>query len=197
MAYLQEFPISSDTFLPKSLMYRPLSLFLLPGTGHPWDSVLPKTPGPLPSPFLPLCSRHSLSKIHDKNHKFEDLDISEMFDFKYKEDVEKCFSLLKINRLISEDSSVIDVKNRDALIDLSPCIGIYQEAVYFDNYQIDAAIRLKISLNPELHGLYTDSHRTYYPLYSTKSPFASALPPYSWRTAENVHVSIPIILGFA
>ena len=103
-----------------------------------------------------MLSERTLSKIHDKNHKFEDLDISEMFDFKYKEDVEKCFSLLKINRLISEDSSVIDVKNRDALIDLSPCIGIYQEAVYFDNYQIDAAIRLKISLNPELHGLYTD-----------------------------------------
>ena len=103
-----------------------------------------------------MLSERTLSTPLDTNHKFEDLDISEMFDFKYKEDVEKCFSLLKINRLISEDSSVIDVKNRDALIDLSPCIGIYQEAVYFDNYQIDAAIRLKISLNPELHGLYTD-----------------------------------------
>lgn len=41
------------------------------------------------------------------------------------------------------------------MIDLSPCIGIYQEAVFFNNYQIDAAIQLKILLNPELDGLYT------------------------------------------
>ncbi len=103
-----------------------------------------------------MLSERTLSTPLDTNHKFEDLDISEMFDFKYKEDVEKCFSLLKINKLISEDPSTIEVKSRDGLIDLSPCIGIYQEAVYFKHYEIDAAIKLKILLNPKLHGVYTE-----------------------------------------
>lgn len=102
-----------------------------------------------------FLSERTLSTFLETNHKFEDLDISEMFEFKYKEDVEKCFSLLEINKLISEDISEIDIKSLDALIDLSPCIGIYQEAVYFDNYEIEAAIKLKILLNPEFNGLYT------------------------------------------
>ena len=66
---------------------------------------------------------------------------------------------MKIKKLISEDNSLIDIKSSDDLIDLSPCIGIYQEAVFFNNYQIDTAIRLKILLNPELAGLYTRAVR--------------------------------------
>lgn len=103
-----------------------------------------------------MLSEETLSIYVEKNQKFEDLDIGEMFDFKYKEDVEKCFSLLKVHKLVQTDSSIIKIKSADALIDLSPCIGIYQEAVFFANYQIDAAIKLKIELNPELKGLYTE-----------------------------------------
>ena len=102
-----------------------------------------------------MLSEKTLSTFLPTNEKFDDLDISEMFDFKYKEDVERCFSLLKINKLEQTDYSIINIKSTDGLIDLSPCIGIYQEAVYFDNYQIDAAIKLKLLLNPELSGLYT------------------------------------------
>lgn len=100
-----------------------------------------------------LCEK-TLSTFVETNQKFENVDISEMFDFKYKEDVEKCFSKLSIRKLISEDTSSIDIKSTDELIDLSPCIGIYQEATFFNNYEIDAAIELKISLNPEWTGLY-------------------------------------------
>jgi hypothetical protein len=106
-----------------------------------------------------MLSEGTLSAFLDTNHKFEDLDISEMFDFKYKEDVERCFSMLKIRKTKSEDNSAINIKSTDALIDLSPCIGIYQEAVYFDNYEIDAAIKLKLLLNPEFYGLYTEEIR--------------------------------------
>lgn len=102
-----------------------------------------------------MLSEKTLSTFSSVNEKFDDLDISNMFDFKYKEDVERCFSLLKINKLEQADHSIINIKSTDGLIDLSPCIGIYQEAVFFDNYQIDAAIKLKVLLNPELKHLYT------------------------------------------
>jgi hypothetical protein len=102
-----------------------------------------------------ILSEKTLSSFVKMNQKFEDMDMSEMFEFKYKEDVEKCFDQLKINKLESEEHSLIAVKSTDDLIDLSPCIGIFQEAVFFDNYQIDAAIKLKLLLNPELSRLYT------------------------------------------
>ncbi len=65
--------------------------------------------------------------------------ISEMFDFKYKEDVEDCFSLLKVQR-IKTDNPAIVVPSNDALIDLSPCIGLYQQASFFKHFDIDEAI---------------------------------------------------------
>lgn len=102
-----------------------------------------------------MLSERTLSTFLPTNEKFDDLDIGDMFDFKYKEDVEKCYSLLEINKLEQADHSLINVKSTDGLIDLSPCIGIYQEAVFFDNYQIDAAIEMKVLLNPELKHLYT------------------------------------------
>lgn len=102
-----------------------------------------------------MLAEKTLSTFIPANEKFDDLDISEMFDFKYKEDVERCFSLLKTNKLEQTERSIINVKSTDGLIDLSPCIGIYQEAVFFDNYQIDAAIKLKVLLNPKLKHLYT------------------------------------------
>lgn len=102
-----------------------------------------------------MLSEKTLSTFLPTNEKFDNLDISGMFDFKFKEDVERCFSLLKINRLEQTDDSIIEIKSTDGLIDLSPCIGIYQEAVYFDIYQIDKDIKLKILLKPELKNLYT------------------------------------------
>ena len=102
-----------------------------------------------------MLSEKTLSTFLPTYEKFDNLDISGMFDFKFKEDVERCFSLLKINRLEQTDDSIIEIKSTDGLIDLSPCIGIYQEAVYFDIYQIDKDIKLKILLKPELKNLYT------------------------------------------
>ena len=103
-----------------------------------------------------MLSEKTLSTFVATNQKFDDMDISEMFDFKYKEDVEKCFAQLKIHKVEQTGNSTINIKNTDGLIDLSPCIGIYQEAAYFNKYQIDAAIKLKILLSPELKYLYSE-----------------------------------------
>lgn len=66
--------------------------------------------------------------------------ISDMFSFKFKEDVERCYNMLDIKPIDTADKSVIDVVNHDGHVDLSPCIGNLQEAAFFTNYDIDKAI---------------------------------------------------------
>ena len=87
-----------------------------------------------------MLSEKTLSSKVNANVKFESLDISHMFEFKYREDIENCFSLLNINEVILEDRSVIDIANHDGLIDLSPCIGEYQEAVFFKHNSVDTTL---------------------------------------------------------
>lgn len=76
--------------------------------------------------------------------------ISEMFDFKFKENVEECFSLLECTPIKTEDNEPILIKSNDDMIDLSPCIGIYQEAAYFNNYDIDREFDL-IRITSDFH----------------------------------------------
>lgn len=88
-----------------------------------------------------MLSEEMLSNRFTMNNCFDGMDISSMFDFKYKEDVEQCYNLINTTRLNTDtNSESIKVRNSDGLIDLSPCIGIYQEAVYFNKYDIDKAI---------------------------------------------------------
>lgn len=75
-----------------------------------------------------------------------DYTVSDMFDFKYKEDIMKLYGMLKVEKITQEDTSVIDVKANDELIDLSPCIGMLQEISYFDKYDIDAEVEWYKSL---------------------------------------------------
>lgn len=79
----------------------------------------------------------------------ENFQISQMFDFKYKEDIEDCFKLLKTQQIPVADISRINIKNSDAMIDLSPCVGVLQEASYFDNYDIDSEISYAVSANKD------------------------------------------------
>ena len=73
-----------------------------------------------------------------------------MFDFKYKEDIEDCYDLLEISPVIlSNDGHEINIKNKDGLIDLSLCIGVYQEATYFNQYDIDKDIDFYLKLNKD------------------------------------------------
>ena len=91
---------------------------------------------------ISLLSEKSLSTSTDTTELYKDVNISQMFDFKYKENVEECFNLLNTRKLRVKDETVIDIEKKDGLIDLSPCIGIYQEARFFTNYDIDKDIAL-------------------------------------------------------
>jgi len=97
-------------------------------------------------PQKELLSEESLSTPLSQQELFKDVPISGMFDFKYKEDIEECFACLEIEKIIQEDMSDIAICNHDGLIDLSPCIGIYQEARFFNNYDIDKDIELSESI---------------------------------------------------
>ncbi len=103
-----------------------------------------------------MLSEETLSTYVKEKEDFGMMDISAMFDFKYKEDVEDCYNFLKIKEISRDDNSSIPVKNADDLIDISPCIGIYQEAAFFENYNIDAAIELHLLLKGHLKYLFTD-----------------------------------------
>lgn len=89
----------------------------------------------------PMLSEKTISTPVDTNSEFKDVYISQMFDFKYKEDIDICYNLLRISSIpLSEDKHEIDINIADGLIDLSPCIGTYQEAVFFNQYDIDEEI---------------------------------------------------------
>ncbi|MDE6618838.1 MAG: AAA family ATPase [Clostridiales bacterium] len=101
-----------------------------------------------------MLSEKTLSSKVNPNSNFENVNISDMFDFKYKESVEHCFSLLETHKKPLKDISEIDIKNHDGLIDLSPCIGIFQEAVYFNQYDIEKEIEQYFSTHKDLKFLY-------------------------------------------
>lgn len=63
------------------------------------------------------------------------------FDFKYAENVEACFDLLDVERLDDGSGEVIEIERSEGLIDLSPVVGHYQEALYFDDYDAESATR--------------------------------------------------------
>ncbi len=100
-------------------------------------------------------SEKTLSVKPKELHPFGNMDISEMFDFKYEEAVERCCKLLEITPADAAENSPIAIKTRDELIDLSPCIGIYQEAAFFKNYDIDKSLQLYFTIHPQEKNMYS------------------------------------------
>ncbi|OUM60971.1 hypothetical protein PIROE2DRAFT_62805 [Piromyces sp. E2] len=92
-----------------------------------------------------LLSEKKMSTFVNTVHDFKVFEMSSMFDFKYREDIKRCYDQLNIERIKMEDTTEISINSSDGLIDLSPCIGNYQEAVFFDNYDIDTAIQSRLS----------------------------------------------------
>lgn len=83
----------------------------------------------------------------ETNHLYRDpLDISGMFDYMYREDVEECYDLIDIKR-IREPGRVIKAKMTDGLIDISPCIGEYVEASYFAGYDAESQMQFLRSVH--------------------------------------------------
>ena len=90
-----------------------------------------------------LLSKAVLKTKVETNYKYTTLlNISEMFEHKFEEDVRECYNLLNIKEKKKRDKSYIDVKVTDEKIDLSPCIGKYQEACFFKNFSMENEYKL-------------------------------------------------------
>lgn len=86
--------------------------------------------------------------VEKEGENMRPFDVVEAFSFKYKEDIEKCYKALEIKDITEEGSGTIDASNNDFLIDISPCIGVWQEAAFFHDYDIDAQIEYAIAMHP-------------------------------------------------
>ena len=129
-------------------------------------------------------SEKTLSTLVESKCNFKDVFISEMFEFKYKENVEECFRKLQIKPVtLTDDHSVIQIKERDNLIDLSPCVGNYQEAVFFKNYDIDAVIKSATKESPDLARMTFEQKILYLTSIETK------------QKRYNTQVTPPIVTG--
>lgn len=107
--------------------------------------------------------------------------ISDMFDFKYKEDIEECFYLIS-RKPISSNNQVIDIPNSDYMIDLSPCIGIYQEASFFKKYDIDEQIEFTMRFNKNRPPINIQGYET----LEQKILFLTAYETYQDRYVKQV-----------
>lgn len=82
--------------------------------------------------------------------QYNDMQVSTMFDFKHIEDVEAAYRLLDVE-VLDKPGDIIDIPTSDALIDLSPCVGHYQEVMYFDDYNIDSDIEKMLAQPANSH----------------------------------------------
>lgn len=130
----------------------------------------------------------TLSKNTKPNENFKPINISEMFDFKYKEDVEECYKLIDAKRIPQYDHTVIDINSSDGLIDLSPCIGEFQEFNFFKHYSIDDVLREAFALADADH-LFTDELKN-------KSPEEKILALTAFQTKQQRYtkqVAVPYV----
>ena len=81
---------------------------------------------------------------------YRDMPVSEMFDFKFIEDVEDAYHALDV-REIQPSGDPINVPIKDELIDLSMAIGHFQEVYYFNNYDIDHDIEYSLGQPNKSH----------------------------------------------
>ena len=108
-----------------------------------------------------ILDEYTLSEPFATNRKYDaPFQVSSMFDFKYDEDIERCYRLIHKKKIKVSDKSVINVNSSDYMIDLSPCIGIYQEVSFFKNYDIDKQIRFTKAAHKDRSPLYLEPDST-------------------------------------
>lgn len=81
---------------------------------------------------------------------YTDMQAATMFDFKHVEDVEDAYKMLDVT-VLDEPGDIINIPTSDALIDLSPCVGHFQEAMYFSKYSLDSDIEKMLSQPDKSH----------------------------------------------
>jgi len=96
----------------------------------------------------PLSDKTLMNPMQGGHHFDRPFFISEMFDFKFTEQIASCYDLLSIKDISSDEDKEIPVSTTDCLIDISPCIGIWQEAAFFENYNIDFEILMQEAMHP-------------------------------------------------
>ena len=128
---------------------------------------------------------------------FEDMQMSSMFDFKFIEDVEAAFKALSVTEIQPEEQPIL-VPTTDGLIDLSPCVGIYQESAYFKGCSIDRYIEAWFAANrgsdgrrlPGWEQWTLDQKILYYVMLQTNQNryFHQVMPPFvtdaQWQEIE-------------
>lgn len=102
-----------------------------------------------------LLNAKTLMKNPGRSLNIDDMEMSKMFDFKFVEDIEDAYRSLSVKE-VQGIQSEIKVPSNDYLIDLSPCIGIYQECAYFKNSNIDDYINFYFVSHPDNDGLKID-----------------------------------------
>lgn len=95
-----------------------------------------------------MLSNHTLANASGEENKLEDVRMSDMFEYKYNEDVEAAFAQLQTQELNRKEWK-IQVATHDELIDLSFCIGIYQEVAYFEGCDIKKYIESYFDSHPD------------------------------------------------
>jgi hypothetical protein len=105
---------------------------------------------------IPVRRFVDLPKVSAPEYK-EPWRASDTFDFKYAENIEACFELLDTDRLDDGSAEVIEINRNEGLMDLSPVVGRYQEAVFFDGYNakteiLDDPSMIAAVLRPKLSG---------------------------------------------
>ena len=93
-----------------------------------------------------LTDKTIMKKVKTNKDFSEEYNIHNLFDYKYKEDVKMCFENIKFDRIEVDNKDVIKIKKHDGKIDLSPCIGIYQECDFFNKYDIDAQVEFEYGI---------------------------------------------------
>ncbi|WP_337904381.1 AAA family ATPase [Mesomycoplasma ovipneumoniae] len=99
-----------------------------------------------PKESIPLLNEEIIKQY--KNFRKRDNDLflmSEMFDHKFDIDLQDMLKMLEVKKIKTEDTNEIKVQTHDDLIDLTPCIGIYLEASYFDGWDLDKEIEFFIA----------------------------------------------------
>lgn len=101
-------------------------------------------PVKLPAPtqkalgFIPVDTFTHLPSVGPV-HFEEPVAVSGAFDFKFAEHVRACYDLLELTRLDDGTAKRYTLQGNDGLIDLSPVIGNYQEALFFESFDPELA----------------------------------------------------------
>ncbi|WP_341490495.1 AAA family ATPase [Mesomycoplasma ovipneumoniae] len=90
-----------------------------------------------------ILDEDTLIKSRSSNHQKGKLEylMSRMFQHNYDEDIIEMRQMLDVEQIHKEDKRVIEVKNHDGFINLTPCNGIFLEASYFYGYDIKKEIQ--------------------------------------------------------